>query len=69
VPQEIGEILRQTMPVMREICKTIGLIADNPVNVLIMGESGAGKERWRARSTRPSILEKNLMSRLTALHW
>ncbi len=31
-------------PAMREIYKTIGLIADKPVNVLIMGESGTGKE-------------------------
>lgn len=30
--------------VMREIYKTIGLIADKPVNVLITGESGTGKE-------------------------
>jgi len=31
-------------PAMREIYKTIGLVADKPVNVLIMGESGTGKE-------------------------
>lgn len=31
-------------PAMREIYKTIGLIANKPVNVLIMGESGTGKE-------------------------
>ncbi len=31
-------------PAMREIYKTIGLIADKPVNVLIMGETGTGKE-------------------------
>ena len=31
-------------PVMREIYKTIGLIADKPVGVLITGESGTGKE-------------------------
>jgi DNA-binding NtrC family response regulator len=31
-------------PAMRQIYKTIGLVADKPVNVLIMGESGTGKE-------------------------
>ena len=31
-------------PAMRQIYKTIGLIADKPVNVLIAGESGTGKE-------------------------
>jgi len=31
-------------PAMREIYKTIGLVANKPVNVLIMGESGTGKE-------------------------
>ena len=31
-------------PAMREIYKTIGLIADKPINVLISGESGTGKE-------------------------
>ena len=29
---------------MREIYKTIGLIADKPINVLVTGESGTGKE-------------------------
>lgn len=31
-------------PAMREIYKTIGLIADKPINVLVSGESGTGKE-------------------------
>jgi len=31
-------------PAMREIYKTIGLIANKPINVLISGESGTGKE-------------------------
>ena len=31
-------------PALREIFKTIGLIADKPINVLITGESGTGKE-------------------------
>lgn len=31
-------------PAMREIYKTIGLIADKPINVLVTGESGTGKE-------------------------
>ncbi|MCH7879968.1 MAG: sigma-54-dependent Fis family transcriptional regulator [Proteobacteria bacterium] len=31
-------------PAMREIYKTIGLVADKPINVLVTGESGTGKE-------------------------
>lgn len=31
-------------PAMREIYKTIGLIANKPINVLVTGESGTGKE-------------------------
>ena len=31
-------------PVMQEMCKTIGRVAPQDVNVLILGESGAGKE-------------------------
>jgi DNA-binding NtrC family response regulator len=45
-PERVGNHCRMAghSPAMREIYKTIGLIADKPINVLITGESGTGKE-------------------------
>jgi two-component system nitrogen regulation response regulator GlnG len=45
LPQDAGEdrIVGRS-PVMQEMCKTIGRVAPQDVNVLIQGESGTGKE-------------------------
>jgi two-component system, NtrC family, nitrogen regulation response regulator GlnG len=42
--EEQGDRIIGRSPVMQEMCKTIGRIAPQDVNVLILGESGAGKE-------------------------
>jgi two-component system nitrogen regulation response regulator GlnG len=49
-------------PLMQEMCKTIGLLARQDVNVLITGESGVGKElvaralyQYSQRSNRPFL--------------
>jgi DNA-binding NtrC family response regulator len=39
-----GDRIIGRAPVMQEMCKLIGLLASKEVNVLIMGESGVGKE-------------------------
>ncbi len=51
IPADDGKVARYKQnsiaghsPAMREIYKTIGLIADKPINILITGESGTGKE-------------------------
>ncbi len=41
---EPGDRIVGRSPVMQEMCKAIGRIAPQDVNVLILGESGAGKE-------------------------
>jgi two-component system nitrogen regulation response regulator GlnG len=42
--EESGDRIVGRSPVMQEMCKAIGRIAPQDVNVLILGESGAGKE-------------------------
>jgi two-component system nitrogen regulation response regulator GlnG len=42
--EEIGDRIVGHSPVMQEMCKAIGRIAPQDVNVLIQGESGTGKE-------------------------
>src|SRR5262249_33891272 len=41
---EAGDRIVGRSPVMQEMCKVIGRLAPQDVNVLILGESGAGKE-------------------------
>ncbi len=43
-PAEAGEELVGASAVMREVQKTIGLLADSDTTVLIVGETGSGKE-------------------------
>ncbi len=42
--EDSGDRIVGRSPVMQEMCKAIGRIAPQDVNVLILGESGAGKE-------------------------
>src|SRR3954451_18371943 len=42
--QEHGDRIIGRSPVMQEMCKAIGRVAPQDVNVLITGESGTGKE-------------------------
>jgi two-component system nitrogen regulation response regulator GlnG len=42
--EDAGDRIVGRSPVMQEMCKTIGKIAPQDVNVLILGESGVGKE-------------------------
>jgi two-component system, NtrC family, nitrogen regulation response regulator GlnG len=42
--EEKGDRIIGRSPVMQEMCKTIGRVAPEDVNVLILGESGVGKE-------------------------
>jgi two-component system, NtrC family, nitrogen regulation response regulator GlnG len=42
--EETGDRIIGRSPVMQEMCKTIGRVAPQDVNVLIFGESGTGKE-------------------------
>jgi len=45
LPSEVGgDRIIGRSPIIQEMCKTIGRIAPQDVNVLILGESGAGKE-------------------------
>jgi DNA-binding NtrC family response regulator len=60
VPPEADESLIGSSPSMREVQKTIGLVADSDATVLITGETGTGKEvvartihRVGARSSGP----------------
>jgi DNA-binding NtrC family response regulator len=60
VPPEADESLIGSIPSMREVQKTIGLVADSDATVLITGETGTGKEvvartihRVGARSSGP----------------
>src|SRR3984957_11918313 len=60
VPPEVDESLIGSSPSMREVQKTIGLVADSDATVLITGETGTGKEvvartihRVGARSSGP----------------